>query len=590
MNARQIFLRLWHYLTGSQRLTLSLVAAGNVVTAFALTAPTLLIGDIVSRLTAVPPRSPLRLVVLIVVLFAVFAVLRVAIHIALHEVLPRIEVVFRYTQVEHALKTPIQSQAKEYASELNALMGNGTKAASDLLKIYFGQYMPAVLQVVWAIALAAHVNLLAGLLMAAAAPASYFITRQQLRSQNGVRITIARAKARLDGVMTELLKGKPIVRTLNAVDVEAYRVRDQALELSAYERRHHRAMGAFDGLKMASESLFGVAIILYTVFLVQHRSFAPGEVLALYLLYTQFSVPLREIHRMRDEANEAEGQIEIMLERLSMPVDRFFDKASETTKDSASQTIVSVEDLAVTYPGHNIPAVRNFQMSVQRGQFVGLCGPAGSGKSTVVKCIAGLIPSSTRQGRVSLFGMDIDDWTASSFATTVAYASQETYILAATIRVNLSFGLDRKVSDEDLWDALRDAHLDKEIRRIPEQLDKVLGEEGQGLSGGQRQRLILARLLLRSPQLLILDEATAALDNVNEAAVMGTLESRGITLIAIAHRLTTLRNADIIYVMEEGCTVQHGTFEQLAGTEGLFRKLLEAGEPTGATAMVENPA
>jgi ABC-type bacteriocin/lantibiotic exporter with double-glycine peptidase domain len=166
-------------------------------------------------------------------------------------------------------------------------MGRGSKSAGDLIKIIFADFMPALLQVSISVALAATVEPLVGGIMLASGLTSFLVTRTQLRSQDGVRVGIARKKSHLDGSMTELPRGKPIVRTLNAVELEASRVRREATDLSKIERRHHRTMGLFDAGKMTIESIFGVGVVLLGVYLVIRGSSA-GTVLTLYLLYNLF--------------------------------------------------------------------------------------------------------------------------------------------------------------------------------------------------------------------------------------------------------------------------------------------------------------
>jgi ATP-binding cassette, subfamily B, bacterial len=174
--------------------------------------------------------------------------------------MPGVEVVLRYEQILHTLQTALDDGEKKYTAELNATIGRGSKSAGDLIKIIFADFMPALLQVSISVALAATVEPLVGGIMLASGLTSFLVTRTQLRSQDGVRVGIARKKSHLDGSMTELLRGKPIVRTLNAVELEASRVRREATDLSKIERRHHRTMGLFDAGKMTIESIFGVVL------------------------------------------------------------------------------------------------------------------------------------------------------------------------------------------------------------------------------------------------------------------------------------------------------------------------------------------
>jgi ATP-binding cassette subfamily B protein len=572
MNPIRILRRLWPYIGTRHRIILVLVSIGNILATLALTIPSLLIGRIVGKLTGHPAGDISADLTLLVLLFFLFAVLRALIHIYLHRVMPGLEARLRYEQIRHSLQAVDSGLGRTYASELNAIMGRGSKAAGDLVKISFADYMPAALQLIIAVSLASTVDRWMGLLMAASGVCSFIVTRAQLRSQNGVRVGISRAKARLDGVMTELLKGKAIVRTLNAVDSESRRVGEAAQDLSTIEIRHHRAMGLFDSIKMIVESGFGVAVVVYGISLV-HGGSNPGTVLSLYLLYMQFSVPMREIHRMQDEANEAGVEVSQALEILDQPVDAYFTDGGAIL--SRHEIVISIRELSVRYPDGTV-GVDRLSLEVPQGAFIGLCGDTGSGKSTLIRAIATL--HTPEHGELSLFGQPLEEVRGEQFSCWIAYVSQDPYLVAATVRKNLTFGLGRDVTDDEILEACERAAMRDEIMRLSEGLDTMLGEAGEGLSGGQRQRIVIARTLLRQPRLILLDEATSALDNVSEAKVMRALEATGATMVAIAHRLSTLANADQIYVMSQGRIAQIGTYTELEVVPGPFRDLLEASQ------------
>jgi ATP-binding cassette, subfamily B, bacterial len=169
----------------------------------------------------------------------------------------------------------------------------------------------------------------------------------------------------------------------------------------------------------------------------------------------------------------------------------------------------------------------------------------------------------------------------------VAYASQQPYLIAASVRDNVTFGLAQLPSEAEILQAIEDAQLRTEMEALPHGLDTTLGETGLGLSGGQQQRVVLARLLLRKPRVILLDEATSALDNANEAKIMAMLERRSLTIVAIAHRLTTLRNADSIIVMRQERVVQIGADEELSHSHAQFRDLLIASQSHQQSILID---
>lgn len=590
-NAITLIARIWRLLSIRHRTILLLVTLLSIFQGFAITFPAVVVGSIVNRLLHPHVGSLTVPIVVLAALLVGFAVSRATAHIMLHRVLPQIEVTFRHLQVLQSLRTPLDETDKRYSAELNSLITTGTKATSDLVKISFGDLLPACVQAVWAIVLAFRVEWLVGCIMLIAAPLGYLIIRRQLRSQSGIRIKIQREKARLDGALTELLQGKAIVRSLNAVYQESERIRSDAQALADAEKQHHQAMGLFDASKSLIESAFGVGVVILSVWLATHHRLSPGGVLTLYLLYMQFANPLRDIHRMRDETSEAETQASIMFALLDTSIDPLFDRAVPTVACSEPPDAVAVDRISVRYPNQSQPILDNVTLTIPKGHFVGMCGPTGGGKSTLLKAMAGL--TSIESGSLSILGLPLTTYNAESLAGAVAYASQRPYMIASTIRRNVTLGLadEHLVSDEEVADVLDRACIWDEVSAMPGGLDFQLGEGGAGISGGQGQRVVLARLLLRNPSVLLLDEATSALDNLREAAVMDSMEQLDATVVAVAHRLSTLRNADVIYVLDHGRIVQSGTFHDMRVSEGPFRDLLTAtrSAPSRPPAVTNTP-
>ncbi|WP_441389202.1 ABC transporter ATP-binding protein [Ancrocorticia sp.] len=564
---------LWKLLATRQKVILILVSIGNTGAAVSVVLPSVIIGDIVSKLTIDPAASIVGDIALLCSLLALFVILKVAVHISLHSVLPRIEADLREAQLERALKTPVETGGgdSQYAAELNSLMGKGAKAGGDSVKIAFNDLMPAVMQAVVAAITAFSSRWEIGLILLLSGIVSMSLTQFQLSNQGGVRLRINKAKSRLDGVMTELLRGKPVIRTLNAADAESHRVGRRALELSSVEVRHHKVMGLFDAAKTSSESIFSVVVLIVAAGFVASGA-NPGSVLTLYLLFTQFATPLQDIHRIRDELNESNLQLYEVFRILRQPLDQLFTRSA--SRDKVTGADVDFDGVSVTY-GDGTRAVRNVSLRVPEGSFLGICGPAGCGKSTLIKALVGILPVSG--GKITVGGVAISDMNADQLASTIAYVSQDPYTVSGTVRANLRLGQSADITDERLTGMLETVGLFDELK---DGLETTVGEDGDGLSGGQKQRLVLARILLRPAEVIVLDEATSALDNLNEEHFMKALLSSGRTVISIAHRLSTLRKADEIVVMKDGHIDQEGTFSSLDERAGLFHELLHAGELT----------
>jgi ATP-binding cassette subfamily B protein len=218
-------------------------------------------------------------------------------------------------------------------------------------------------------------------------------------------------------------------------------------------------------------------------------------------------------------------------------------------------------------------------------------GSSGAGKSTIAQLLSRLYDVDSGAvrlgGTVPGAGLDVRDATFDSLRDTLGMVTQDGHLFHESIASNLRLARP-DATDDDMWDAIRQARLETMIRSLPDGLDTVVGERGYRLSGGERQRLTIARLLISQPRVVILDEATAALDSTNEAAVQAALGAalEGRTAVVIAHRLSTIRAADVILVVEDGQIVERGTHTELLLAEGRYAELYRT-QFAEATAVVE---
>ena len=232
---------------------------------------------------------------------------------------------------------------------------------------------------------------------------------------------------------------------------------------------------------------------------------------------------------------------------------------------------IEISDLNFEYV-KNFPVLNNISLDIKKGETSAIVGSTGSGKSTLIKLILRLYDSTS--GEIKFDETSIKDLEIESLRNKIGLVSQDIFLFEGTVFENIAYG-NLDATNEEVWEAARLSESDKFINLLPNKENTIVGERGQKLSGGQRQRISIARAILKNPEILILDEATSAVDNETEAAIQRSINTlkKGRTVIAIAHRLSTIRNAEIIYVLEDGRVVESGNHESLLDIEGVYSKL-----------------
>ena len=313
-----------------------------------------------------------------------------------------------------------------------------------------------------------------------------------------------------------------------------------------------------------------------------------GEVVTLALLLTRLYAPLTSLANARVEIMSAVVSFERVFEVLDLepliqqkpdavlvpegPVAVEFDDVRFAYPSADKVSLASLEEVSTLDTRGGEEVLHGVSFRIEPGQTVAIVGTSGAGKSTIAQLLSRLYDVDS--GAVRLAGTDVRDVTFASMRHTLGMVTQDGHLFHETILSNLRLARP-DATDDEVWDAVRRARLEPLIRSLPDQLDTMVGERGYRLSGGERQRMTIARLLLARPRVVILDEATAALDSTSEAAVQAALSEalEGRTALVIAHRLSTIRSADLILVVEDGSIVERGTHEELLAAGGRYEEL-----------------
>ena len=343
-------------------------------------------------------------------------------------------------------------------------------------------------------------------------------------------------------------------------------------QFAAYRSEAMKSMGSYHSLmEFLTDFLYLVVIFAGGIFLHQGKIDA-GEFTAFILYITMFMDPIRRFATLFEQLQEGMSGFARFYEIMQLPEE--VDEGKTVLEDFRGE--ITFRDVSFHYGtdegGRDV--LSHLSLTIPEGQTLALVGPSGGGKSTLCNLIPRFYEVS--EGQILLDGVDIRDITLTCLRRNIGTVSQSVFLFDGTIRDNIAYGVP-EASDEQILDAAKKANIYEDIMALEQGLDTHVGERGVKLSGGQKQRVAIARVFLKNPKLLILDEATSALDNATEMQVQAALDklALGRTVLVVAHRLSTVKGADRIVVLDKNGIVESGTHEELIALGGKYRELYD---------------
>jgi ATP-binding cassette subfamily B protein len=491
--------------------------------------------------------------------------------------------------VAHLMKADLSVLAQQQVGALHGRIARSVEGVVRFFRISFLDFIPALISGSFALAAALSRQPRVALAMAGVIPISLGLTIWQLITQKGIRLGLLRSREAMDGTIVEQLSGLDYIRAANTHELEVRRVEKAAERRRATELRHHFEMSLFGSGKALNEGFFHLTVIACAIYLFVSGKIPYGDVFALSVLFLQVMAPLNDVHRFVDEAHESSLRMGDLLEILESPTDVSF-QAVDTARPALAlgAPLLVTENLKVAYRtphGKTKRGLDGVSVTIRHGVTIGIAGASGCGKSTWLRVLMRL--THPCEGNAWLAGVPLASISREAIGELVGYVGQNPFIFAGTILENIAYGRDDATEDE-VRRAAEMACIHDEILEMPGGYQAHVAERGQNLSGGQRQRIALARVFLKNPPILILDEGTSALDNINERRVQQAINAARAdrTVILVAHRLSTLLDTDCIFVFDQGRMVEAGTYDELVLHGGVFAELVRSAEGAMATETV----
>ncbi|MEA5463506.1 NHLP family bacteriocin export ABC transporter peptidase/permease/ATPase subunit [Leptothoe sp. PORK10 BA2] len=482
--------------------------------------------------------------------------------------------------VWHVLQLPVGFYAQRFAGEISGRISLNDSVASVLSGRLTTTIISAVMIVFYAIAMLQY-DIPLTLIVISFAIINVGVLQWVSRQRKDANLRLVQEYGKASGIAVAGLQG---METLKAGGLES----DFFARWAGYQTK---AVNAQQSLGLANRvigllpsllsTLAALSLLIIGGLRIIRGELTIGMLVAFQLLMYSFQGPVNALVQFAGTLQTLQGNLDRLDDVLENETDLAFchhckhnvSDEEEAARNHRLSGAMEIRHLSFGYSPLDAPLIDDFNLTIKPGQRIALVGGSGSGKSTLARVIAGLYQP--RSGDVCFDGKPRQEISQATLTNSIAMVEQDILLFAGSVRDNLTLW-DNTVSDQDLKQACRDAAIEDAILAMPYGYDATLLEGGQNLSGGQRQRLEIARALVGNPSILIMDEATSALDTETEKIIDQNLRRRGCTCIIVAHRLSTIRDADEIIVLERGKVVQRGNHDQLWQEEGHYGDLIRS--------------
>ena len=459
------------------------------------------------------------------------------------------------------------TQDDNQAGKLQTRIDRGIGSITRLIQIFFIDILPLFSSAILALGLMFYANFWIGLVALSIVPIYFWLTFKQAQKLGGVRRSLRDGRERKSQGILSIINSITVIKSFNREQVEAEKQLILQKQLTDNQMHTRQISFIFDGVKTFTEQIGIVFIIILTAYFVLIGDMSIGMIMFHILLFNNVSAPIRSLHRIYDEVNDAMIYAESFFQILEA------DNEIETSgqqKPSQLSGKFELKQVDFFYPnGHH--ALKEISITIQPNKITALVGLSGAGKSTLISLLDKFYLPQT--GQILLDGIDLNDMDTQYLRDHIGLVLQKNHIFQGTIQDNICYGK-MDASEDEIIQAAKKASIHEQILKLPKgyQSDALL------LSGGQQQRIAIARMFLKDPPIIFLDEPTASLDAIATEQIKHSLDEikQGRTVIIISHSLSQIIDADYTYVMQDGAIVEHGEHHQLYQQQGVYKDIFDA--------------